>query len=58
MVPDKNGVVVCTTCHNPHQAGVFPPDSVLSFRAMKLTGKNSVASPVRGQVWCRHCHDF
>lgn len=58
MIPDKNGTIVCTTCHNPHQSGVFPRESVLAYRAMKLTGDGKVVSPVRGQVWCRHCHDF
>ncbi|MDM7998679.1 MAG: hypothetical protein QUS33_01430, partial [Dehalococcoidia bacterium] len=58
MVPDKNGQMVCSTCHNPHQSGVFPPGSDLGFRAMKTNSKGKLVSPVRGQTWCRHCHDF
>lgn len=58
MVPAGDDTIACSTCHNPHQYGVFPKDSVLSYRAMRQTGKNRMVSPVRGQVWCRHCHEF
>ena len=58
MVPDKKGQMVCSTCHNPHQSGVFPRGSVLAFRAMKTNNEGKLVSPVRGQLWCRHCHDF
>jgi hypothetical protein len=56
MIPDKDGRIVCSTCHNPHQAGVFPRASVLAYRAMRLSDKGHLASPVRGRTWCRHCH--
>jgi predicted CXXCH cytochrome family protein len=58
MIPAADGAIVCSTCHNPHQYGVFPKDSVLSYRAMRQMGKNRMVSPVRGQTWCRHCHEF
>ena len=58
MVPGKDGAIECSTCHNPHQSGVFPQDSVLSYRAMRLTSDGRMVSPVRGQQWCAHCHDF
>lgn len=58
MVPGPGGTMRCSTCHNPHQGGVFPPGSVLAFRAMKLTDDNRLISPVHNKNWCRHCHDF
>lgn len=58
MVGAADNTVVCTTCHNPHQNGVFPVTSELGYRAMRLVDKNSVNSPVRGELWCRHCHEF
>ncbi len=58
LVPDKTGKIACSTCHNPHQSGVFPRDSVLAYRAMKLGGRGHLTSPVRGKTWCRHCHDM
>ena len=58
MVPDKDGRMTCSTCHNPHQAGVFPRTSVLAYRAMQVSDKGHLVSPVRGKGWCRHCHDL
>lgn len=58
MVPGKDGTILCSTCHNPHEKGVFPPGSVLSYRAMWIKGDGQTISPVRGQAWCRHCHEF
>ncbi|MCY2954553.1 MAG: hypothetical protein NTU53_21695 [Planctomycetota bacterium] len=51
-------VILCTTCHNPHQAGVFPKQSTLSYRAMHVVDNTRTVSPVHNQVWCRHCHEF
>lgn len=58
MVPGPAGEIACTTCHNPHEQGVFPKDSPLAFRAMRLVDNTRLVSPVHGQTWCRHCHDF
>ena len=57
MVPDSEGRVVCYTCHNPHQQGTFPPDSVLEDRALRLRDGH-LLTPVRGGQFCRHCHDI
>ena len=51
-------VISCSTCHNPHQQGVFPNQSKLAYRAMRVTDDNKTVSPVHNQVWCRHCHEF
>ena len=32
----RDNIVVCSTCHNPHQAGVFPGSSVLAIGAISL----------------------
>lgn len=59
LMPTRaDGTIVCTTCHNPHLRGVFPPDSVLGFRAMRIVDEGKMISPVRGQAWCKHCHEF
>lgn len=58
MIPDQGGKIICSTCHNPHQAGVFPSDSALAYRAIKPNADGRMISPVRGQAWCKHCHDF
>ena len=41
MVPDADGRIVCTTCHNPHQQGVFRPGCVLADRALQLVERPS-----------------
>ena len=34
QMPMPGNVITCSTCHNPHQQGVFPDDSALSAGAM------------------------
>lgn len=49
--------ITCSTCHNPHQQGVFPSDSVLSLGA--FTGDQHQAQlPLRrlGKEVCLGCH--
>jgi predicted CXXCH cytochrome family protein len=53
--PDDQDVVKCSTCHNPHQAGLFKSGTPAAFGAMRvIDGK--FASPVRGEQFCSHCH--
>ncbi len=54
----QGDTVVCSTCHNPHQAGLFPPDSVLSYGGMKLDEPNR-PTDLRGlgKEICRGCHN-
>jgi len=56
VVPAAKGVIVCSTCHNPHLRGVFSDESELGYRAMRLDRRNQLISPVREPIWCRHCH--
>lgn len=51
--------VVCSTCHNPHQAGLFPPGSALGLGAMKMRGDKDEPLNMRGlgQGICRGCHN-
>lgn len=58
MHPSASGQVTCTTCHNPHQAGVFPSTTPLGYRGMRVIDNSKVVSPVRGDQWCNHCHDI
>jgi predicted CXXCH cytochrome family protein len=58
MVPNSEGKIVCTTCHNPHQEGVFAPESPLAFGAMKPVGVDRVTSWSRSQRLCLSCHDM
>lgn len=57
LIPDENGRMTCTTCHNPHQAGTFVPGSDLNFGAIRIHDGKTI-SPVRGQTWCNHCHQL
>ncbi len=57
MVPDAQGRIVCTTCHNPHQQGVFAEDCVLSDRELQLVSGHLMTS-TRGPTFCRRCHSF
>jgi len=57
MVPDAQGRIVCTTCHNPHQQGTFAANCVLDDRSLRLM-KGHLLTPVRGQIFCRRCHNF
>jgi hypothetical protein len=52
-----DGTMTCSTCHNPHQAGVFPAGTPLAFRPMRVVGDRAI-SPVHGEQWCNHCHDL
>ncbi len=56
LIPASDGTILCSTCHNPHQAGVFAPESQLAFGAMSLDARNKIVSPVREPQWCRRCH--
>ena len=50
--------LVCSTCHNPHQQGVFPPDSVLAYGAIQ-TGQEQTRPRLRGfgKEFCLACHN-
>jgi hypothetical protein len=52
-----DGTITCSTCHNPHQAGVFAAGTPLAFRPMRVVGDRAI-SPVHGEQWCNHCHDL
>lgn len=53
-----NDQLVCATCHNPHQEGVFPSDSVLALGAIQ-TGRERESLRLRGfgKELCVACHD-
>jgi len=57
MVPDGHGKVVCSTCHNPHQYGVFETGCDLNDRALRLV-KGHLLTPIRGETFCKHCHNL
>lgn len=49
--------LVCMTCHNPHQQGVFPPGSVLAVGAMKIEN-GRVVSSIETPGICLRCHNL
>ena len=50
--------VVCSTCHNPHEQGVFPQNSVLAYGAIR-TGQKQKELRLRGigREFCFACHN-
>ena len=57
-LPLSDGKLVCSTCHNPHQAGVFLESNVLGLGAMSLDPAQSggFALRVKGGQLCLSCH--
>jgi hypothetical protein len=55
MVGDANDRIVCTTCHNPHQQGVFASDCDLADRSLRLV-KGHLITSTRSELFCRKCH--
>lgn len=53
LAPD--GRITCSTCHNPHQAGVFPPDSVLGAGGLR-PGKPGLGLRGFDKELCSACH--
>jgi hypothetical protein len=53
-----NDRLVCSTCHNPHQEGLFPPNSPLGLGGMKVHVPNRPPE-MRGlgKESCRGCHN-
>lgn len=51
--------IVCSTCHNPHQEGLFPPGSELGEGGLRW-GPNRQRLPFRGpgKDLCRVCHEM
>jgi hypothetical protein len=55
--PDEDGRMVCSTCHNPHQVGLFPRESVLSLGGMTdVKGGSALRLPA--SQFCAACHGF
>jgi predicted CXXCH cytochrome family protein len=53
-----NGRIVCATCHNPHEQGLFPPGSTLGEGAMDPGGTDKrMRLRGLGRDVCRACHD-
>lgn len=51
--------IVCSTCHNPHQAGVFPAGSALDAGSLKPQDQTK-RLPLRGlgKEVCHACHTY
>jgi cytochrome c peroxidase len=52
----RDSTIVCSTCHNPHQQGLFHSESVLSLGAIPAGGGDPVALRGGKQI-CGECHD-
>lgn len=49
--------LICTSCHNPHQKGVFPEGSELGDDAMEIEG-DRVTSKILVPQMCLRCHNL
>jgi predicted CXXCH cytochrome family protein len=54
--PDAQNTLRCTTCHNPHPAGLFKPGTPAAFGAMRVVGGGRVVTPARNEHFCSNCH--
>ncbi|UCD27556.1 MAG: hypothetical protein JSV03_10605 [Planctomycetota bacterium] len=54
----NNDTIMCSTCHNPHQAGLFPSGSILAYGAIQL-GREGKRLQLRGlgKELCSACHN-
>lgn len=49
--------VICSTCHNPHQEGLFPPHTVLSAGAFQPdASRDTIPLRVPAKDLCHACH--
>ncbi len=53
----KEGVVTCSTCHNPHEQGLFTAETELACGALHMSGssRGSILRLPRGEL-CIACH--
>jgi|SRR5581483_3841250 len=58
MVTGAEGQMLCSTCHNVHEKGLFAPSSALDYLSMQFDSKGKLVSPVRDASFCRHCHSM
>ena len=56
FVTGPEGLMVCSTCHNPHQQGLFRAGGELDYGSMRFDARQKLVSPVRDPIWCRNCH--
>jgi len=56
-LPLRDAKVVCSTCHNPHMAGVFNERSILDQGAMNPEASpDNFALRIQGAHLCIYCH--
>lgn len=55
VLPLSNHRVTCYSCHNPHQAGLFPADSPLGAHSIDAADVHA-ALRVPSMVLCLQCH--
>jgi hypothetical protein len=54
---DQRNAIGCSTCHNPHQAGLFPEDSDLALGEISGTRRQIVPLRLPGTQLCIACHE-
>jgi hypothetical protein len=58
MVLGSEGQMLCSTCHNVHQQGLFARSSALDYLSMPFDKQGRLISPVRDPSFCRNCHSM
>lgn len=54
----ESGGIVCATCHNPHEQGVFRPESELARGAMPRVNRDHHFVNAISRRLCIRCHPF
>ncbi|MCG3180793.1 MAG: hypothetical protein BIFFINMI_03156 [Phycisphaerae bacterium] len=57
--PAPGGQIACSTCHNPHEAGVFPLGSEMNGPTpLRAAGPDKIIASMNPSKLCSSCHEM